>query len=302
MSDIYPCTLAGCGMVFSKAFELKKHRVTHEDPDRVFYCPECNFITLQRKNLAIHVAIHTGEKIHHCPHTINLVDSFESPAREERCDYRTNDPAALTKHRKKAHGYIPPPNRTRATKDAPARPRKPRQTKSGKVSRRDLPYQHPLPVSFPKPSCPETLNSATGHTFTSAASPENPAPFLWQGVVDAFGQSMDPHSSNLSGYDMSTSAMLAAPEEEMDLNSLYDPSLQPEWMAKYEMSYSMFGMTGTEYLPQPVPAAPPSELATRDVQTGREGCLCPEWMVEVGIEGWDQSVLDTQRRLYAFDA
>ena len=244
----------------------------------------------------------TGEKIHRCPHMISLVDFSGSQAREERCEYRTNDPAALTRHRKKAHGYVPLPNRSRATKGAPARPRKPQQGKDGKVSRRDLPYQRPLPVSRPKPSCvPDTLNStasASGHAFTSVAPPENPSPFLWQGGVDKFGQSMDSPSSNLSAYDISTSAVLTAPQEEMDLNTLYDPSLQPEWMAAYEMSYTMFDMT---YPPRPPPVVPPSESANLDVQSGREGCLCPEWMVESGIEGWDQS-FDSHRQFYTFGA
>ena len=119
-----------------------------------------------------------------------------------------------------------------------------------------------------------------------------------------YGQSTDPFSSDVFGCDLSVlnNATLAAPEEEMQIDALYDPSLQSQWMAKYEMSYSMFDMTGSNSLPEPLPAVPPSDPVSLDVQTGREGCLCPEWMIEAGIEDWDQSVLDTHRQSYAFDA
>jgi hypothetical protein len=117
---------------------------------------------------------------------------------------------------------------------------------------------------------------------------------------------MVPYSSHVSGYDSSTSssATSVVPAEEMELNALYDPSLQSEWMTKYETSYSMFDMTGMTYFPEPLPAVPPLDLVSLDVQTGREVCLCPEWMVEAGIEGWDQSVLDTHGEFYlpVFDA
>jgi hypothetical protein len=30
----YSCTFLDCGKVFLRAYELKKHKATHEDPDR----------------------------------------------------------------------------------------------------------------------------------------------------------------------------------------------------------------------------------------------------------------------------
>ena len=116
--------------------------------------------------------------------------------------------------------------------------------------------------------------------------------------VDVYGQSIGPYSSDVPGYDSSiySSATLAVPEAEMDFSALYDTSLQSEWMTKYETSYSMFDMTGMTYLPEPLPAVLPSDLVSLDMQTGREVCLCPEWMVKAGIE--DQSVLDTHRQFY----
>lgn len=89
--------------------------------------------------------------------------------------------------------------------------------------------------------------------------------------------------------------MLSAPENEMDLNALYDPSLHPDWMAKYEMSYSMFDMTGMNNLPEPLPMAPPSDPATLHVPTDQEGSLCPERTVASRTEDWGQYTFNTRR-------
>ncbi|KAG8221723.1 hypothetical protein J3R82DRAFT_2011 [Butyriboletus roseoflavus] len=291
MGKTYSCTIPNCGGIFSKAYELKKHKAAHDDPSSVYNCTQCNFFTLQRKNLVIHVAKHTGEKIHHCPQMVNSIGSAGSPASEERCEYKTNDPAALTRHRKKVHDYIPPPNRCRRSKAAPAaprKPRKPRQKQDGNVAQRRRPYQRPAPVLSRKPAHVSRLanpaSSGAGYTSTSAQSQEDSCPFLW---------------GNAS--DMSGSLTLVVPDEEIDVTTLYDPSLHSGWMAKYEMGYTMPDVTGVRYLPEPLHAAFPSP-ASHDLQTGREACLCPEWMVEAGIEGWDQSVLETHKELYVLDA
>jgi hypothetical protein len=49
----------------------------------------------------------TGEKIHYCPDTSQVLGTSESLNREERCNYSTHDPSLLTRHRKKTHGHIP---------------------------------------------------------------------------------------------------------------------------------------------------------------------------------------------------
>lgn len=77
-SQTYACSYQNCDRVFTKAYELKKHKAIHENPDRyvqahqlhvppshstvidsIFRCPHqgCEFYTLQKKNLAIHVSI-----------------------------------------------------------------------------------------------------------------------------------------------------------------------------------------------------------------------------------------------------
>lgn len=83
---------------------------------------------------------------------------------------------------------------------------------------------------------------------------------------------------------------------------MYDPSFNPDWLAAYEMSYNgSFDAAGMTYPPELVGASSaPADVGV--TQTGREGCLCPEWMVQAGIEGWDQSVLETHKEFYAFNA
>ncbi|KAG8221698.1 hypothetical protein J3R82DRAFT_1985 [Butyriboletus roseoflavus] len=288
MGETYACTFAKCDKVFSKAYELRKHKATHEDPNSVFYCSECDFITLQKKNLAIHFALHTGEKIHKCPDIISFVDFSGSPVREERCKYRTNDPAALSRHRKKAHGYIPPPNRTRMAKATPVDPCKSRQKRDEKASRYRRHSQRPAAVLRRKLSCvPRKANifsSGPNYPCTFAESPKYSTCALRQ--VNVIGDPMDVYCYEGSSYD-SAGATLVGPDEEMRLDTLDDPSLCFQWMAEYEEGYSTFDVTGMRHLPEPLHAVPSLAPASFDVQIGRDGCLCPEWMVDAGIDGWD---------------
>ena len=203
-------------------------------------------------------------------------------AHELRCDYKTHDPAALSRHRKKVHGYIPPPNRSRP-KVASAAPPKTRQKKDEKVTRLRRPYKRPAPASRRKPT----------RVFRKARDPRNGPPahatlFLPREDVDG---EVDCYED--FGYD-SSGPTLVGSDDEMGLDTLFDPSLRSQWMAKFEESYSTFDMTGLKHQLEPLPADLPFDPSSLDVQTGREGCLCPEWMIEAGIDGWDQSVLDTQ--------
>lgn len=240
--------------------------------------PLCHTVSLPFQNTftkLISFPFSTGEKIHQCPD-----DIVGSSA--QRCEYRTNDPAALSKHRKKLHGYVPPPNRTRLTKADPTAPRKPRDET---VTRRYRRPQRSTSASRRRPSRVSRAinypNGAPGYTSTST---ENPSPFLTQG--DVYGDAIDVDSYGEPGYNF-TGATLIDSDEEMGLDTLYDPSLRSQWMAEYEEGYSTFDVTGMKYLPEPLHAVSSSAPVGFDMQTGREGCLCPEWMVEAGIEGWE---------------
>ncbi|KAI9567854.1 hypothetical protein HD554DRAFT_2263491 [Boletus coccyginus] len=111
MGKTYSCDVDGCDMVFSRDFQLRKHRVEHEDSNKLHYCkwPECDFYTLDSRRLKVHFATHTGEKIHNCPDKTQVLGPSGTLEREEACKYTTNDPSMLTKHRVRAHGYIPHP-------------------------------------------------------------------------------------------------------------------------------------------------------------------------------------------------
>lgn len=299
--------------------------------DRVFHCPECDFITLQKKNLGIHLAIQqvylfciftlrmfitlscsTGEKVHECPELVTIVGSSGSMTCKERCKYKTNDPAALTKHRKKIHGYIPPPNRRRAAKAALTSPSKHWRTKDEHLSRRPRPYDRPAPVACRRPLPVSTMDNHLS-SKTPYIPPHTELPhdyhdyslLLHQENVNAYGPSasMEAGSVNAPDYNPSVSsgATLVASAGGMEYDTHYDPSLQADWIANYEMGYSTFDTTGMKYLPDPYPLHMNLSLAPAGFdQTGREGCLCPDWMVHSGIEGWGQSVLQTPNAPYQF--
>lgn len=129
--------------------------------------------------------------------------------------------------------------------------------------------------------------------------PTNTTLFLPREDVD--GNAMEVGCYEDSGYD-SSGATLVGSDDGMGLDILFDSSLRSQWMAKFEESYSTFDMTGPKHYLEPLPADLPFGLSSLDMHTGREGCLCPEWMVEAGADGWDQSVLDTHRQFYVFDA
>ena len=235
----------------------------------------------------------TGEKIHQCPDILSFVDFSGSSVPKERCEYRTNDPAALSRHRQKAHGYIPPPNRARNAKAAPVDPCNPRPKKDESRYRRRS--QRPASVLRRKLSCvPRKANiftSGPNYTCTSAESPKYASSALRQGHVD--GDAMDVYRYEESGYDANCGVTLVGFDQDMGFDIPCDPSLRSQWMAKYEEGYNTFDVTGMRHLPDPLHTVPPLVPASLDMQAGRDGCLCPEWMVEAGIEGWDRyTVLD----------
>ncbi|KAF8209115.1 hypothetical protein K438DRAFT_1754161 [Mycena galopus ATCC 62051] len=70
----FPCLAAGCPWSYPRAYDLRRHGLTHMCPEERAAQPSS-----------------TGEKPEMC----------------DDCTYTTGDPASLTAHRKKAHGYAP---------------------------------------------------------------------------------------------------------------------------------------------------------------------------------------------------
>ncbi|KAG2353534.1 hypothetical protein BDR07DRAFT_1465587 [Suillus spraguei] len=92
MSKKYTCSAEpGCKQTFTKFTELKRHEAAHSTEAYTCTWPGCNFATLLKKSYDIHCDKHTGEQRWICP--------------QDGCDYKTNDPSCLTRHRKTKHGY-----------------------------------------------------------------------------------------------------------------------------------------------------------------------------------------------------
>ncbi|KAG9311228.1 hypothetical protein JVU11DRAFT_8304 [Chiua virens] len=306
----YPCTYRDCKKVFTRAHQLKKHIIAHEAPDSLHYCPRCNFYSCQKKNLLIHLGTHTGEKNHRCPDMICHPGSHGSPPCVEHCDYKTNDPAALTKHRKKKHGYVPSPNRTRGKATSTSLEPKSRKGGNGIISQRYHPYGRPV-TSVPPSREPSLVRSMTTSADNSPEPPsicsessEDSSPFIRQGDVNVYGwpsvvSDRSDLSSNASAWEssiVSSATRFAAPKDNTKLDALYDPTLDPHWMAQYDAAYSSFNTNWMGCLPESYNIASPfSDALASEARTGREGCLCPDWMVDAGIEGWDQSALDAHK-------
>ncbi|KAG1764670.1 hypothetical protein EDD22DRAFT_883012 [Suillus occidentalis] len=90
----YICSAeAGCNQTFAKFVDLKKHEAAHSPDGYNCTWPGCDFVTLMKSSYDIHCAKHTGDQRHICLH--------------DGCNYKTHDPALLTRHRKKRHGYVP---------------------------------------------------------------------------------------------------------------------------------------------------------------------------------------------------
>ncbi|KAK7462903.1 hypothetical protein VKT23_007482 [Stygiomarasmius scandens] len=72
---------------------MKRHMDTHNKNKKSYHClvPGCSFSSHQKSNFDTHMRTHTGEKTKHCPD----------------CDLSFGDPASLTRHRKRRHGYVP---------------------------------------------------------------------------------------------------------------------------------------------------------------------------------------------------
>ncbi|TEB37602.1 hypothetical protein FA13DRAFT_1786767 [Coprinellus micaceus] len=92
-----PVQCPSCDRVVNRKADLTRHMATHNKDAGKYNChyEDCTYATLQKSNLTTHLRTHTGEKRFECK---------DDPA---NCDFRTSDPAAFTRHRKKKHGYVP---------------------------------------------------------------------------------------------------------------------------------------------------------------------------------------------------
>ncbi|KIK56362.1 hypothetical protein GYMLUDRAFT_76128 [Collybiopsis luxurians FD-317 M1] len=85
-----------CGAVLSEGYDIRRHvhNVHRTGMTRVRYrCSwvGCDVTAVQRSNLKTHYRVHLRDKSQTCPD----------------CQFRTTDPASVTRHRKRIHGYVP---------------------------------------------------------------------------------------------------------------------------------------------------------------------------------------------------
>ncbi|KAG1718319.1 hypothetical protein EDB19DRAFT_2031390 [Suillus lakei] len=190
----YVCSAeAGCNQTFTRFTDLKKHEAGHSANSYTCTWPQCDFVTLTKCSFDIHWAKHnnnfsTGEQRHSCPHN---------------CDYKTHNPAALTRHRKVEHGYIPLPRGLRrssrgATPSTSASDRIPSSSSSSSQPQPSASsYGSHLGVLYGGPAVPAQQN----HTmYTGLARAANG----WQPPASSsshqsHSHSHDPSSGNFYG-------------------------------------------------------------------------------------------------------
>ncbi|KAL0577222.1 hypothetical protein V5O48_004763 [Marasmius crinis-equi] len=158
------CTV--CGLVLARRGDMPRHMRTHlEDKSHMLHrCPwdGCTYSNLQRSNVDTHYRTHTGEQTQICPD----------------CDFRSVDAGSLTRHRKRKHGYVPKPRKSRHTTAQPlastsAAPEPSSSAATSRASRRHQPYSREPSTSSSSnrsSSTPEGEPPATTPTTTSAAS------------------------------------------------------------------------------------------------------------------------------------
>ncbi|KIJ64029.1 hypothetical protein HYDPIDRAFT_28923 [Hydnomerulius pinastri MD-312] len=280
----YACSFENCSDVFRKASDLKKHVVAHTHPEKVLKCtvPTCAFDTLQKKNLVIHYDSHTGAKRYKCPDTIYASgSSSDTSADGERCAFRTNDPAALTRHRKSCHGYIPRPRR-RIVENAGRTPRTDTMTKGSNTNTRAFVTERRNSFLMPIDS-----NGESDTSFTTAELTSDMSALTWHG-------NLQPNPTDAGLSEGGSLASFATPnfnafEGQADASSFGEfAKFYEETM--YKEDYSASYLTEIERIaPDLAFELHEDEIFYR--KTGREGCLCPDWMTVAGVEGWDEASL-----------
>ncbi|KAF9218876.1 hypothetical protein BS17DRAFT_770386 [Gyrodon lividus] len=273
----FSCSFEDCDSVFYKASELRKHEFGHSNPEKIFKCSTCSFITLQKKNLNIHVARHTGERRFQCPHTVVSPESSGSRSSSDSsmdvlpCEFKTNDPAALTRHRKACHGYVPQ-GRGRVSQNGTPASCAGAATKASKTTSRSFAAERRK--SFLEPS--NNNGESTDSGYSTAEPLSSPTNLTWGGGAG-------PYRGKFNDADASDTAECSSDAPSAGQGHDLGFKWTPDYSASYEFECLRHDLQAEVIFYQ---------------KTGREGCLCPEWMVEAGIEGWDESVLEAHKEYY----
>ncbi|KAI0080836.1 hypothetical protein K474DRAFT_1704380 [Panus rudis PR-1116 ss-1] len=130
----------------------------------VYMCPVCD-VDYVSGSIERHLKAHFQLRDRKCPHYIGSI----------KCDFTTNDPALLTRHRKEEHNHVPKERTPKGTS------RPPRKRSRGKTSGRRKPYDADtedhrahIRLSAPPPS-PFSDSSPSTPSLTPSTSSNSPA-------------------------------------------------------------------------------------------------------------------------------
>ncbi|KAJ8095132.1 hypothetical protein AAF712_006882 [Marasmius tenuissimus] len=148
-----------CGLVLARRGDMPRHMRTHlEDKSHMLHrCTweGCDYSSLQRGNVDTHYRTHTKEQTHICPD----------------CEFKSVDGGSLTRHRRRKHGYVPKPRKSRYNAPQPltstsATPEPSTSTAASRASRRHQPYSRP-----PSESCESSNRSSPTPERESSTTP-----------------------------------------------------------------------------------------------------------------------------------
>lgn len=138
-----------CNKVLSRKHDLSRHKKTH-NPVKDFICACCNRGWSNLQELNIHLDRKAGNKPHKCPFT--------------DCEFKTADPASLTRHKKNIHQYVPQVGpRDPTSRSAKSRQRRARKDPSESFRRYSESYRS-------RCSSPSGSSSASSSDFPSTPS------------------------------------------------------------------------------------------------------------------------------------
>ncbi|KAK1222115.1 hypothetical protein PQX77_015039 [Marasmius sp. AFHP31] len=148
-----------CGLVLARRGDMPRHMRTHlEDKSHMLHrCTweGCDYSSLQRGNVDTHYRTHTKEQTHICPD----------------CEFKSVDGGSLTRHRRRKHGYVPKPRKSRYNAPQPlastsAAPEPSTSAAASRASRRHQPYSR-----SPSESCESSNRSSPTLERESSTTP-----------------------------------------------------------------------------------------------------------------------------------
>ncbi|ESK96327.1 zinc finger protein helios [Moniliophthora roreri MCA 2997] len=140
-----------CAVAIANKGDMARHMRTHAKPRH--HCPfeGCVYASRQPNNLTTHIRTHTKQRVHQC---LECASSFV-------------DPASLTRHKRRVHGYVPKPRKKRAANTTASTHEPFSSIAASRKSRRHQPFpcSHPDTSSLSTSSSSDRPSSSTFETL-----------------------------------------------------------------------------------------------------------------------------------------